>query len=98
MQLIYKGKTTQGLPKFNFPSGFSPSAIQKHFSDTEESLKFLKEVIKPYVKKQREFLKCSVDQQAFVVMDVFTGQITKDVLDAYNEAIIMKHMHRQRSC
>ena len=68
MQLIYGGKTSQSLPRFEFPSGFLLSANPKHYSNTDESLKCLKEIIKPYVKKQRELLKCSVDQKALVIM------------------------------
>ena len=88
MQLIYGGKTSRSLPRFDFPSGFLLSANPKHFSNTDESLKCLKEIIKPYVKKQRELLKCSVDQKALVIMDVFTGQMTTAVLDAFKEADI----------
>ena len=53
VQLFYGGKTTQSLPMFNFPKDFSLSTNPKHFSNMDESLKFLKEVIKPYVIKQR---------------------------------------------
>ena len=84
MQLIYGGKTSQSLPRFEFPSGFLLSANPKHFSNTHESLKCLKEIIKPYVK----LLKCSVDQKALVIMDVFTGQMTTAVLDAFKEVDI----------
>ena len=88
MQLIYGGKTTHSLPRFEFPSTFCLSANPKHFSNTNDSLKFLKEVIKPYVKKQRQLLKRSTDQKALVIMDVFTGQTTTVVLEAFKEADI----------
>ena len=48
----------------------------KSFFNTNEYLKFLKEVIKPYVKKQRQLLKLSTDQKTIVIMDVFTGHMT----------------------
>ena len=86
MQLIYGGKTSQSLPRFEFPRGFSLSTNPKHFSNTEESLKFLKEVINPYVKHQRQLLKLSTNQKALVIMDVFTGQMTTAVLEAFKEA------------
>ena len=54
----------------------------------DKSLKFLKEVIKPYATKQRQILKCSGDQKALVIMDVFNGQMTTAVLDAFKEANI----------
>ena len=40
-QLICKGRTTQNLPKIDFPDGFSLSVNEKHFSNTQESIKFL---------------------------------------------------------
>ena len=89
MQLIYGGKTSQSLPRYRFPKGFCLSFNPKHFSNTNESIKFLKEIITPYVEKQREVLKCQVDQKARVIMDVFTGQMTAEVLNAYEEANIV---------
>ena len=76
MQLIYGGKTKQCLPKYKFPKHFCLSFNQKHFSNTTESLKYLKEVIVPYVTNQRNLLNLPNDQKALVIMDVFTGQMT----------------------
>ena len=45
IQLIYGGKTNQSIPRYNFPEDFCLSANPKHFSNTEESLKYLDEVI-----------------------------------------------------
>ena len=39
-----------------------------------------------YVKKQRQLLKLSTDQKALVIMDVFIGQMTTVVLEAFKEA------------
>ena len=41
-----------------------------------------------YVIKQKQILKCSTDQKALVIMDVFTGQMTTAVLDAFKEGNI----------
>ena len=76
MQLVYGGKTSQSLPVYRFLKGFCLSFNPKHFSNTKQSIKFLKEIITPYVVKQRELLKCQVDQKALVIMDVFTDQMT----------------------
>ena len=89
MQPIYGGKTSQSLPRYRFPKGFCLSFNPKHFSNTNESIKFLKKIITPYVVKQRQLLKCQVDQKALVIMDVFTGQMTAEVLNAYEEANIL---------
>ena len=53
-QLIYKEKTSQSFPKIQFPNGFSSSANLKYYSNKMESLKFLKEIILPYVKTEQE--------------------------------------------
>ena len=88
MQLIYRGKTIQCLPKYKFPKHFCLSFNQKHFSNTTESLKYLKEVIVPYVTNQCNLLNLPNDQKALVIMDVFTGQMTSAVMGAYEEANI----------
>ena len=77
------------LPRYRFQKGFCLSFNPKHFSNTNESIKFLKEIITPYAVTRRELLKCQVDQKALVIMDVFTGQMTAEVLNAYEEANIL---------
>ena len=69
MQLIYGGKTIQSLPKFEFPVGFSLST--KHYSNTAESIKLIKEIIIPYIEKERISLKLPKNELAFLIMDVF---------------------------
>ena len=69
-QLIYKGKTTQSLPKVDFPDGFSLSVNEKHFSNTQELIKFLKEIVIPFVDKKRSELK-NPSQATLLIWDVF---------------------------
>ena len=80
MQLTYGGKTNQSLPRFEFPVGFSLSANSKHYSNTAGSIKLIKEIIIPYIEKERISLKLPKTQPALLIMDVFRGQITEDVL------------------
>ena len=70
MQLIYKGKTSQRLPKIQFPNEFSLNANLKHYSNETEPLKFLKDIILPYVKTERERLGLET-QPALLIYDVF---------------------------
>ena len=83
MQLIYGGKTNQSIPRYNFPENFCLSANPKHFSNTEESLKYLDEVIISYVVKERPESKLLNDQKALMLMDVFTGQMIPQVIHHY---------------
>ena len=77
------------LPRFKFPSGFSLSVNEKHFSNTKESVKLLNDIIVPYVKKTRESLSLGSKQMALVIMDVFTGQMTAEVKDVFQENRIL---------
>jgi len=79
MQLIYKGKTARSFPRVKFPPSFSLSANVSHFSNTQESLKLLDEIIIPYIEKEREELNLDMNQPALLIIDVFSGQTTKPV-------------------
>ena len=90
MQLMYGGKTAASTPKFNFPKSFSSlSANPKHFSNTEESLKLLAEIIIPYVNSERENIGLKQTQQALLIMDVFSGQMSEPVKEKLIENSIL---------
>ena len=89
IQLIYAGKTKQSIPRVSFPKEFTLSANPTHFSNAEESLKFLNEVINPYVEKERLNLNLPKDQKALMIMDVFTGQMTEQVTKQYQDNNIL---------
>ena len=78
IQLIYGGKTRQSLPRFKFPEGFSLSFNPKHYSNTEESLKLIDEILLSYINSQRKILQ-NPKKEALLIMDVFRGQVTDDV-------------------
>ena len=84
-QLIYKGKTTQSLPKIDFPNDFSLSVNEKHFSNTQKSIRFLKEIVIPFLDKKRSELK-TPSQAALLIWDVFREQkMMTPVLDILKE-------------
>ena len=91
MQLIYKGKTSQSHPKIHFPNGFPLSVNLKHYSSETDSLKFLKDIILPYVKTERERLRLET-RPALLIYDVFQGQTTGRFLDVLkdNKVLSMK--------
>lgn len=50
MQVMYSSKTKASQPRnFVFPKGFSISQNPKHWSNEEETLKLINEVVNPYV-------------------------------------------------
>ena len=88
MQLIYGGKTSKSLPRVEFPDSFTLSVNEKHYSNEQESLKLLDEVIIPYVTSEREKLQLPI-QPALSLMDVFKGQMTTPVIDKLVENNIL---------
>ena len=88
MQLIYKGKTKQSLPKVQFPKGFSLSANPSHYSNEKESIKFISEIILPHLQKERTKI-AREDQKALLIFDVFRGQTTDKVLNLLKDNNIL---------
>ena len=84
MQLIYGGKTSQSLPKIQFPTGFCLSGNPSHYSKTEESIKLLKEIVVPYVENIRAKLD-DPKQSKLLIWDVFRGQKTESVIEVLKE-------------
>lgn len=80
MQIIYSGKTKASQPRnFVFPKGFCISQNPQHWSNEEETLRLLNEVIIPYVVDTRKSLKLPDTQKALIIWDVFKGQMTNNV-------------------
>ena len=86
MQLIYIGKTNQNIPRIVFPERFSKSYA---FTNTEDSLKFVNEIIIHCVHDERSKLKLPKEQKALMVIDVFMGQITDAVAKQHQELKIL---------
>ena len=75
----------RSFPRVNSLSSFSLSANSKHFSNTHESLKLLDEIIILYVEKEREALNLDKNQPALLVINIFSGQVTKRIIDKMTE-------------
>ena len=59
-----------------------------HYSNEEESINFIKNIIVPYVEEQRSLLELP-NQNALVLLDVFTGQTTPAVLKTFKDNEIL---------
>ena len=74
IQLIYAGKTERNLPKYSFPPSFSLTFTENHWSNTEKSAEFFKEVIFPYLEHTKRSKSYPLEQLALIIMDTFKGQ------------------------
>ena len=52
-QLIYTGKTERSLPNVKFPRGFCLAYNPKHWSNVNETLRLIEDVLVPYIAKNQ---------------------------------------------
>ena len=67
-QLIYGGKTSKSVPRFQFPDDFSLSVNPSHFSNTDESLKILEEIVIPYLEKLPDIENAAFDHPTLLIL------------------------------
>lgn len=90
MQLIYKGTTKRCLPKdVKFPSDWHVTHTENHWANEVTTVAYLRNVIIPYVKREREALKLQDDHCALALFDVFKGQCTAQVMKILEENNIL---------
>ena len=78
-QMIYTGKTSHSLPTAEFPEGFLLGFNKSHYSNEEETLRLLKEVISPYITKVKKKLKLPQNQVDYLIWDAFKAQSRENV-------------------
>ena len=74
IQLIYAGKTEQSLPKHSFPPSFLVTFTENHWSNTEKSDEFFKEICFLYLEDTKRSNSYPLEEHALIVMDTFKGQ------------------------
>ena len=86
MQLIDGGKTEKVYQGTNF---LKISINPKHYNNKMESMKFINEILIPYVELEREKLNVP-NRKPLIVFDVFRGQLKKSVLKLldYNNFVV----------
>ena len=78
-QMIYTDKTSRSLPTAEFPEGFLLGFNKSHWSNEEETLRLLKEVISAYITKVKKKLKLPQNQVACLIWDAFKAQSIEKV-------------------
>ena len=79
-QLIYTGTTKRCLPATgSLPDGFLLCYNKKHWSNTEETVNILKNVIRPYCVSTRKRLGLPANQHAVMIWDDFSAHKTPQV-------------------
>lgn len=89
MQLLYSGKTNRCHPKYTFPPSFDVYHTPNHWSNTETCLRFVSNIIVPYVIEKRKQLKLGDSHPALLIFDAFSGQCGEPISDALEENKIL---------
>ena len=86
MQVLYTGKTSRCHPHFSeFPPGFDIWHSPNHWANTETSVRFVNNVIIPYVTRTQTEHELSPNYPALVIFDVFRGQTVNEVYELLEE-------------
>jgi len=88
LQVIYQGKTTQCLPKFDFPSIWHITFTPNYWSNEKMTEEYIKKVIVPYFEQTRLRLKLLADACGLVMFDNFNGQCTDRIFELLEANII----------
>ena len=78
-QIIYQGETERCHPAYAFPEGFDIHHTPNHWANGETMVRYITNVILPYVAKVKEEKNLPAEQHALVIFDVFRGHTVQDV-------------------
>ena len=71
--MLYEGKTERCHPSTTFPEGFDIWHTPNHWANGDTSIRFIKNIILPYVSATRKDLRLDEEHMALVIFDTFKG-------------------------
>lgn len=86
-QVLYAGKSDRCHPDVAFPPGWDIWHSPNHWSNTETMIRFLDNIILPYIESQRKVH--GDDQKALCIFDVFAPHRSDAVLKKLDDARIL---------
>ena len=78
MQILYAGKTDRCHPHYKMPPEFDIWHTPNHWGNIECTIRFIEQVVVPYVNAFREEKHCP-NQAALVIFDNFTGHTSEAI-------------------
>ena len=82
--------TSKCHPKdVQFPAGWLISHIENYWANETTIIDYIRNIIVPYVNKERKLLGFSSDHHTLVLFDVFKGQCTAQVLKLMDDNHIL---------
>ncbi|XP_062579389.1 uncharacterized protein LOC134241337 [Saccostrea cucullata] len=80
-QLLYQGKTDTCHPRFPFPKEYDIYHSENHWSNTSTMIRYIDQIIIPYLQKIREENDYPLGQKGLCIFDVFTAHHSDEFLD-----------------
>ena len=74
IQVIYKGKAKKFFTKYTFPDSFAITFSEKHWSNTENSISFLKKIVFPHFEHVRRAKGYPDEPLDLAMMETFKEQ------------------------
>ena len=81
IQLVYKGRTDQCHPSYNFPLDWDITHSPNHWSNQETMLRYINNVIVPYIDLVHKDLGMGAEQAALGIFHHLKGQLMEQVTE-----------------
>ena len=88
IQVIYKGKAKNVFTKYTFPDSFAITFSEKHWSNTENSISFLKKIVFPHFEHVRRAKGYPDEPLDLVMMETFKEQGNEEETNSVVKTII----------
>ena len=85
IQIIYQGKSSKCLPKFNFPNRWHVTYTPNHWANKSTMEDCIKIIIIPYFEQTRLRLNLATDAHGLVLFDNFNRQCTEKIFQLLEE-------------
>ena len=84
LQLVHGRKTLKSLSRVKFPSLHSVKMNQKHYSNNDEAIRVLNNIIIPYVTAKRGALALPTDHSVLLIIDAIKDKTAEQILKDSN--------------
>ena len=78
-QVLYEGKTERCHPSTTFPEGFDIWHTPNHWANSLTSIRFVKNIVLPYISATRRDLGLEKEHMALVIFDAFKGHKGEEI-------------------
>lgn len=94
-QLLYAGKTAKCHPMVDFPAGRDVWHSKNHWSTEDTMVRYIDEIIAPYVREVRKSLGLSENHPALAIFDVFAAHRSQILSTNITSSMFLSQLYRK---